>query len=75
MSETLPHPGREPFAARLRRLREERGMSLRDLAGACELSHGAIARLESADSNPTLATLRALSRVFGVRVKSLVEGE
>lgn len=70
-----PHAGRDPlldeFAARVRRLRAERGWSLADLAAATGMSRSYLSRVERGDRQPTLAVLVGLARAFGITVGEL----
>jgi mannose-6-phosphate isomerase-like protein (cupin superfamily)/DNA-binding XRE family transcriptional regulator len=51
----------------VRGLREERGMSLRGLAGRAELSAGLVCELEQGKVQPTVRTLLKLADALGVR--------
>ncbi|WP_298344633.1 helix-turn-helix transcriptional regulator [Ferrimicrobium sp.] len=55
----------ESLGESLRRPREERGMSLRQLAKVTRFSVAALARAEKGVTTPRLALLLALDRVFG----------
>lgn len=65
----------EPFPARLRRLREARGWSQRELARRCGLTQQTARHLEGPDANPTLRTLEAIAAALAVPVTELMEGE
>ncbi|MQA27840.1 MAG: helix-turn-helix domain-containing protein [Micromonosporaceae bacterium] len=52
------------FAAELRRLRQERNLSLRDLAGRAYVAKSTISELENGSKSPTLATTRALDKAL-----------
>lgn len=52
--------------SRIRKLRDERGLSLRALAEDCGLSVNAISRIERGESSPTVSSLHRLSK--GLRV-------
>lgn len=55
------------FGARLSRLRKAAGMSARDLGSRTGISHSYLSRLERERSaNPTLDTMLALQRAFGL---------
>lgn len=56
------------------RYRTERGMSQRDLATATGLTQPAIARLETGDHAPSLATLVKLTRSTGLRFRFDISG-
>jgi transcriptional regulator with XRE-family HTH domain len=63
------------FSERLRRLREQKGLTWYRLAKISGVAKQALARLEQPNSNPTLATLRKLARALAVTVEELVRGE
>ncbi len=56
------------FAARLRDLREGRGMSKVDLADACNVSRNTIGNLESGRTEPTWPLVLRLAGALGVLV-------
>lgn len=61
------------LSERLRALRVERQLSLRQLARASEIPFQTIQRLErDAAPNPTMSTMVALARVLGVTVDYLL---
>ena len=55
-----------PAAAELRRLRQERGLSMGQLGRAMGEDHAQISRFESGDRTPSRATLGALTRVLAL---------
>jgi transcriptional regulator with XRE-family HTH domain len=59
----------------IRRLREERGLSLRALADRCGLSINAISRIERGANSPTVTSLEQIARALGVSIVSLFEGD
>lgn len=61
------------FAARIRRLREERGQTLDELAGISTLSKAYLSRIESAERQPSLAAMFALARAWNLPVGALFE--
>lgn len=62
----------ESLATRLRRLREARGLSTRQLAGAAGFSQGVVTHLETGRTrDPRLETLRALAAALGVGLEDL----
>ncbi len=61
--------------ARLRMLRERRGLSLRALAEVCDLSPNTISLIERGVSSPSVATLHRLAIALGVPITSFFEGE
>jgi transcriptional regulator with XRE-family HTH domain len=56
----------------VRRFRQERQLSLGELAEAAGLAKQTLANLESGNGNPTIETLLAVSRAFGVGVSWLL---
>lgn len=60
---------------RLRRLRDRRGLTLRELAKASDLSVNTISLIERGKSSPTIATLHKLATALGVMLADLVEEE
>jgi len=61
--------------ARLRILREQRGLSLRGLAEVCNLSPNTISLIERGVSSPSVATLHRLAIGLGVPITSFFEEE
>ncbi len=61
--------------ARLRILRERRGLSLRALAEVCDLSPNTISLIERGVSSPSVATLHRLAIALGVPIASFFEEE
>lgn len=59
--------------ARLRRLREQRGFSLRELAEQCGLSFNAISRIERGENSPTVSTLHQLATALNVSITAFFE--
>jgi transcriptional regulator with XRE-family HTH domain len=55
----------------IRRLRKEKGMTLKDLAEHCKCSSGYLSRVETGSVNPSLATLMSISEALGVTVDEL----
>lgn len=60
------------FSERLKELRSERGLSLRDLADLCCTSKSAISMYERGERNPKYETLEALADIFNVDIEYLV---
>jgi transcriptional regulator with XRE-family HTH domain len=60
---------------RLKELRRERQWTLDDLARQSGFSKGYLSRLESGDRQASIAAVLTLSRVFGVSVSALFEGD
>jgi len=75
MSEADEHPNeREVFAANLKAVRKKRGISQEQLGHDCGLHPTAIARLETANRDPRLATIARLARTLGVPASDLLKG-
>jgi transcriptional regulator with XRE-family HTH domain len=68
-----PSGGLETVGQRLRRLRLERGLSQRALAGR-GVSYAYISRIESGNRHPSLKAVRELARRLGVSVEELDTG-
>jgi transcriptional regulator with XRE-family HTH domain len=66
-----PDIGRQ-LGAVARRLRNERGLSLNDVAASSGISAGTLNRMETGHLTPSLETLVALASALGVRPGSLV---
>lgn len=64
----------ERFAANLRRLRGEAGLTQMQLGNLCDLSHSVISRYERAQRDPQLEAIAALAQGLGVPAAALVEG-
>ena len=62
----------DTLGARLRRLRENKKLSLRKLGEMAHLSHSFIADIESGRSNPSIDTLNALAKALDVPVTELI---
>ncbi|MEU4245084.1 helix-turn-helix domain-containing protein [Actinoplanes sp. NPDC026619] len=58
---------------RLRDLRMKRGLSLRKLAAAAEVSPGLLSQIENSSTDPSLSTIRKLAAVFDEPISSLFE--
>lgn len=66
----------ERFGEKLRTLREQRGLTLRELAEALGYpSHGYIGNLESGRRKPTLEMALKIARFFGVSVDQLADDQ
>ena len=58
----------------LRRMREEKGWTQRDLAKQAKVTPGYVAQLEmGVRKNPSLETLKRLAKALGVPVAALLE--
>lgn len=65
--------GPEPIAVRLRRLRLERSLSQRELAGP-GVSYAYISRIEAGQRRPSVKAIRTLARKLGVSAQFLETG-
>ncbi|MET8627092.1 XRE family transcriptional regulator [Kitasatospora sp. NPDC004669] len=63
------------LAANLKRVRAQRGLSLSELSRRAGIGKATLSQLESGAGNPTLETVLGLSRVLGVPISDLVEGQ
>jgi transcriptional regulator with XRE-family HTH domain len=67
---------RQPnVGARIRRLREQRGLSLRVLAKRSGLSSNAISLIERGENSPTVSSLQLLSNALRVPITTFFEDE
>ena len=62
----------DTLGARLKRLRENKKLSLRKLGEMAHLSHSFIADIESGWSNPSIDTLNTLAKALDVPVTELI---
>jgi transcriptional regulator with XRE-family HTH domain len=58
---------------RLKQLREEQALSLRELAGISEVPHSVIWRIESGRTGAQPRTIRKLAQALGVEPRELVK--
>jgi transcriptional regulator with XRE-family HTH domain len=58
---------------RIKEIRLQRGMSLKDVAQAAGISDSMLSQIEHNQSNPSVGTLKKLADVLGVSVGSLFE--
>jgi transcriptional regulator with XRE-family HTH domain len=61
------------LSVRLKRIREDRGLTQEQLAKRSGVSHGYLARLEIGMHDPSLSTLTNLAKALKVSVAELVE--
>jgi transcriptional regulator with XRE-family HTH domain len=61
------------MAARLKTLRERRGMTQEQLAKKSGVGRSHLARLETGRQDPTLSTIEKLAKALGVKVGRLLE--
>jgi transcriptional regulator with XRE-family HTH domain len=64
---------KERMAARLKELRERRGLTQEQLSEKSGVGRSHLARLETGKQDPTLSTLEKLAKALGVKVGSLLE--
>jgi transcriptional regulator with XRE-family HTH domain len=62
----------ESIGARLKNIRKKRGLTLRALGKAANVSHSFIADIESGRSNPSLDTLEALAKALDVPIIDII---
>lgn len=65
----------ETIAGNVRRAREERGVSLADLAQAAGVSKATLSNLESGRANPTIETLGALAASLQLPLGDLIQAQ
>ena len=61
------------LADNVRRIREEKGLSLGQLAEQCGVSKATLFKIERATTNPTLDTILALAEALALPIESLIE--
>jgi len=61
------------FGSRLKQLRKERKLSLRQLSYNCKVDFSKIAQMEKGLINPTLLTVTELSKALDVQLKELFD--
>ncbi len=64
---------RQQFAQRLKRLRQQRGMTQEELAAASGLSVNFIRAVEQAVNAPSFESLEVLAEALGVEVRDLFD--
>ena len=64
---------RERIAAKIKRLRERRGLTQHELAEKAGIGRSYLARLETARQDPTLSTLEKIAKALRVKVAKLLE--
>jgi transcriptional regulator with XRE-family HTH domain len=63
----------DKVAARIKTLRERRGMTQEELAAKAGISRAYLARVETVRHEPTLTTLEKLAKALRVKVGRLLE--
>lgn len=62
----------ERIGQRLRYLREQRGLSLRELGKRLNIAHSHLSGIETGKKKPNLELLNALARVFDVKMSEIL---
>ena len=60
---------------RIKRLRQDKGMSQQTLAYECDIESPNLSRIENGNTNPTIKSLWKISNALGVKLKDLVDVE
>ena len=60
-------------AANLTKIRESKGLSIRQLAARCDVDHAKISKIESHKANLLVTTLIELAEGLGVHPKKLLD--
>ncbi len=63
------------FGKNLKKIREKKGISLRELAASCNVDHSNIGKIEKGEFNITLLTILELSRGLEIHPKKLLDFE
>ncbi len=61
-----------PFANNLKKLREEKGVSLRELAEELDISKSALQQYENALADPSLSSIRKIATYFDEDINWLI---
>jgi len=61
------------FGTNLKKLREARGISLRELESKCDLDNSKISKIENGKFNIQLSTILELAKGLGVKPKDLLD--
>lgn len=60
---------------RIKKLRQNKGMSQQTLADECDIESPNLSRIENGNTNPTVKSLWKISNALGVKLKDLVDVE
>ena len=60
---------------RIKKLRQNKGMSQQTLADECDIESPNLSRIENGNTNPTINSLWKISNALGVKLKDLVDVE
>lgn len=63
------------IGARIRALRQSKGMTQQTLADECDMEKPNISRIENGNTNPTIKSLWRISTALGMKLKDLVDIE
>ncbi|MBS1511654.1 MAG: helix-turn-helix transcriptional regulator [Bacteroidetes bacterium] len=63
------------FGKNLKKIREKKGVSLRELAASCNVDHSNIGKIEKGEFNITLLTILELSKGLEIHPKKLLDFE
>lgn len=66
---------RQDLADALRRYRERKGLTQKELAQICGITQTTVSEIENGKANPTLEVLQRLAEALGVPVVGLLGGE
>jgi len=69
----VPQPTLDQLGAAIRKLREDRGLSIETLAHESNLHTQSVSRIERGKQNPTWTALSSLADVLGVELLDLVQ--
>lgn len=67
-------PAEPDIGVTIRRMREERQLSLKDLAGKSGLTQSFLSQVERGLTSPSVASLRKVAQAFGVPLAALFQG-
>ena len=70
---SVPRKVLQQFAARVRKLREEKGVSQEKLGALAGVHRTYIGMIERAEKNITLANMEKIARALGIKVRDLVD--
>lgn len=59
---------------RIREVRNQKGMSMDDLADECQIEKKLVYLIENGKGNPTISTLDVIAKAFGMSVSELLKG-
>ena len=65
----------QKIGARIRGLRESKGVSQQNLAAICNFEKANLSRIEAGRTNPTISTLFKISQALDITISELVDVE